>query len=56
MIPGITNGSVTYHLKGNKKHSVYYNKKIKKFYINKDHEKIKKRINWFHTSRSKIIS
>ncbi len=43
MIPGITNGSVTYHLKDNKKHSVYY-KKNEKFYINKDHEKIKKEL------------
>tara|TARA_B100000676_G_C18081817_1_gene851819 strand:- start:874 stop:1902 length:1029 start_codon:yes stop_codon:yes gene_type:complete len=43
MIPGITNGSVTYYLNNNKEHSVYYKSKDK-YYINKNHEKIKKEL------------
>jgi len=41
MIPGIVNGSVSYFLKNGNKHSVYF-KKNEKYYINKDHEEIKR--------------
>ena len=41
MIPGIINGSVTYFLENNRKHSVYL-KKDEKYHINKEHEEIKR--------------
>jgi len=41
MVPGIVGGSVTYFLDNGNQHSVYF-KKNKKYYLNKDHEEIKK--------------
>ena len=43
MIPGIVNGSVTYFLDNNKKHSVY-NKKNDKYYLNENHQKVKREL------------
>ena len=43
MIPGIVNGSVTYYLENNEKHSVYY-KKNGQYFLNEKHQEIKKNL------------